>query len=244
MNNFKINIQYDGTNYYGWQIQPDKITVQGVLKKNIELILQESIILTGASRTDKGVHARGQVASFFSKSSLPPKQIEKKLNQLIPDDIRITSVKIIDKDFNARKSVKKKKYRYFIYHNSINSPFYKNYSWHVEKKIDINILNKASEQLIGIKNFYSFTGAKACNKTYTREINEAFWIKKNNFYIFTIVGNGFLKNMIRKIVGSLIAINCNIEKSDFISYLINVRDRKKGKYMAPPEGLFLEEIFY
>ncbi len=244
MNNFKLIIEYDGTNYYGWQIQPDKITVQGVVKKNLELFLREKINVIGASRTDRGVHARGQVVNFFSETHFSPSEIKNKLNGLLPNDIRIKHAEYTDKNFHARKQVSKKIYKYFIYNNDIGSPFYRYFSWHIRENINLELMNKVSKCLIGTNNFYSFTGQKSSCKTYERTIFDAFWKKKDKIYIFQISGSGFLKNMIRKIVGSLMAINNHLEKDNFIKYLINVQDRKKGKYMAPPQGLFLEEIQY
>ena len=153
----------------------------------------------------------------------------------------------MSENFNARKDAQKKLYRYYIYFSDILSPFYRNYSWFINNeliKLDFELLNEISKDLIGKRNFFSFSGQKDESKFFEKTIYDAYWTKKGNFIIFTIVGKGFLKNMVRKIVGSLIAISSGKEKSFFIKYLLAVKDRREGKYCAPPQGLFLEKIYY
>jgi len=244
MTNFKLSIQYDGTNYFGWQIQPSQTTVQGIIKDKLELILQENLVLHGASRTDAKVHAKAQIANFFTEKTINSENLKNSLNKLLPLDIRIKAVEEVSNNFHSRKDAKKKLYRYYIFNNNTGSPFYRNYSWHIREKIDIELLNKLSRDLIGEHNFLSFSGQKCSAKTFNRTIYNAFWTKKKNFYIFSIVGNGFLKNMVRKIVGSLIAVNHNKEDENFIKLLLEVKDPSRAKYCAPPQGLFLEKIFY
>ncbi len=244
MNNFKLLIEYDGTNYFGWQIQPQHITVQGVIKEKLEIIFQENINLQGASRTDAKVHARGQVANFFATKDFSCSNLKIRLNKLLPDDIRIIDIVKVGENFNARKDAIKKTYKYYIYNREINSPFYRNYSWHINREIDIDILNRLSSQIIGEHNFLSFSGQKCSAVTFERIVFDAKWIKKKDFFIFTIIGNGFLKNMVRKIVGAIIAVNNKQEEENYIAELLEIRDRAKAKYCAPPQGLFLESIFY
>ncbi len=244
MPNVKLTIEYDGTNYYGWQIQPNLITIQGLIKEKLELIFQESIILYGASRTDAKVHAKGQVANFFINKEIILTDLKIRLNKLLPLDIRIQKIEIVSDEFDSRKSAKKKTYKYYIFNKDVNSAFYRNYSWHIPTSIDIALLNKVSKDLIGYHNFLSFSGQKCNAKTFERTIYEAFWEQKKDFYIFNITGSGFLKNMVRKIVGSLLAINNKKEDENYIKLLINLKDRSLGKYCAPPQGLFLEKIYY
>ncbi len=244
MRNIKLEIQYDGTNFYGWQIQPNKRTVQGDIKKALELFLQEDIKLIGASRTDKGVHARHQVANFKTNSELSTEEIKYKLNQLLDNDILIFNAIETKFKFHARYWAKKKKYRYFILNSYYPSPFYRNYSWFYNKKLDLELLNKVAKHIIGKKDFKAFQGQGSDMKETEREIFDAKWYKKNDFIIFSITGSGFLKNMVRKLVGSFIAINENLEKKDFLLELLESKDRQRAKYMAPPQGLFLEKIIY
>jgi len=244
MRNIKLTIQYDGTNYYGWQIQPDKRTIQGEIRKYLELFLREKIRLIGASRTDKGVHAKHQVANFKTETDYDPEHIKYRLNQLLDPDIVIIKAEEAEFKFHARYWAKRKTYKYYILNTDEPSPFFRNYSWHCPGNIDLDLLNKLSEQLIGKKDFKAFQGGSSDMKNTEREIFEAKWERKNNFLIFTITGSGFLKHMVRKIVGSLIAVNEKLENEEFILELLETKDRKRAKYMAPPHGLFLEKIIY
>jgi len=244
MRNIRIDLMYDGTNYYGWQIQPDKRTVQGEIKKNLELFLRHEIKLIGASRTDKGVHAKHQVANFKTEADLDIEEIRYRLNQLLDDDIYIFKIKSVQLNFHARYWAKEKTYRYYILNSEFPIPFYRNYSWFYPKEIDIELLNEISAQLIGKKDFLGFQGQSSDMKLTEREIYEAYWERKKDFVIFTITGSGFLKNMVRKIVGCLMAINEKIENEDFIIEILETKNRRRSKYIAPGQGLFLEKIVY
>ena len=244
MRNIRIDLMYDGLNYYGWQIQPDKRTVQGEIKKNLELFLREEIKLIGASRTDKGVHAKHQVANFKTETDLDVEEIRYRLNQLLDDDIYIYKIKSVQLRFHARYWAKEKTYKYYILNSEIPIPFYRNYSWFCPQKIDIDLLNEISPQLIGKKDFSGFQGQSSDMKQTEREIYEAYWERKKDFVIFTITGSGFLKNMVRKIVGCLMAINDQEEGEHFILEIIETKNRERSKYVAPPQGLFLERIVY
>ncbi len=244
LRNFRIDLMYDGTNYYGWQIQPDKRTVQGEIKKNLELFLRHEIKLIGASRTDRGVHAKHQVANFKSETDLDVEEIKYRLNQLLDDDIYIFKIKSVQLNFHARYWAKEKTYKYYILNHNIPIPFYRNYSWFCPQEIDIDLLNEISAQLIGKKDFSGFQGQTSDMKQTEREIYEAYWERKKNFVIFTITGSGFLKNMVRKIVGCLMAINDKLEGEDFILEILETKNRERSKYIAPPQGLFLEKIVY
>ena len=244
MRNFRIDLMYDGTNYYGWQIQPDKPTVQGEIKKNLELFLRHEIKLIGASRTDRGVHAKHQVANFKSETELDVEEIKYRLNQLLNDDIYIFKIKSVQLNFHARYWAKEKTYKYYILNHDIPIPFYRNYSWFCPQEINIDLLNEISAQLIGKKDFLGFQGQTSDMKQTEREIYEAYWERRKNFVIFTITGSGFLKNMVRKIVGCLMAINDKLEGEDFILEILETKNRERSKYIAPPQGLFLEKIVY
>ncbi len=244
MRNIKLTISYDGTNYFGWQIQPQFKTVQQTIEKTLSLILQEKIRISGASRTDAKVHAKHQIANFHTNKEFTCSKLLMSLNKLLPLDIRILKVENVCNDFHSQKNAVSKTYRYYIYNAPVSSPFYRNYSWHIPYYMDINLLNTESAYLIGKKNFFSFTGQKASSKTFERIIYEAYWCKKEEFLVFTVTGNGFLKNMVRKIVGSLTAICNKNEEKHFIQYLLSVKDRQEGKYCAPPQGLYLENIKY
>ncbi len=244
MRNIRIDLMYEGTNYYGWQIQPDKRTVQGEIKKKLELILQEEIKLIGASRTDRGVHAKHQVANFKTETKLEVEEIRYRLNQLLDDDIYIFKIKSVQLNFHSRYWAKEKTYKYYILNSSKPIPFFRNYSWFCPQHIDIDLLNEISPQLIGKKDFIGFQGQSSDMKQTEREIYEAYWKRKKDFIIFTITGSGFLKNMVRKIVGCLMAINDELEDKDFILEILETKNRERSKYVAPPQGLFLEKIVY
>ncbi len=242
--NIKLSIEYDGTNYHGWQIQPNRITIQGLLKDTLETILQEKIKLIGASRTDAGVHAKGQIANFHTFSSIELDKIHKKLNQLLPEDIRITTIEYVNENFNSRKDCISKTYKYNILNKEISSPFFRNYALHIKEHINLNLLNQLSKDIIGENNFFSFTGQRAANNTSERRVFDAFWGQESDFYFFSITASGFLKYMVRRVVGAMLAVNSGRENHNFISLLLNVQDRRRSKYCAPPHGLFLEKVDY
>lgn len=242
---YKITISYDGTNYHGWQIQKNKITIQALIQKEISKILNIKTPLTGSGRTDAKVHAFGQVAHFITEKKLSIQKFIHSLNCLLPKDIRITKIQEVDISFHARFSIKSKVYSYHICLDPIQEPFSRFYAYQSKQKLDINLLKKASKLFIGKHNFTSFA-----NKDSSKKINPIKTIKridvieKKNKIILEFEGDGFLYKMIRNIVGTLIDVATKKLSIDMIEKIIDAKDRKLASDPAAAHGLFLLKVKY
>ena len=176
MRNIRLIIEYEGTNYAGWQIQQNLPTIQGTIQEKIKIITGEEVKLTASSRTDAGVHALGQVANFCTESCIPPHSMQMGINALLPDDIVIKNIAEVSPDFDSRKNAKAKTYRYLILNRSYPSAIYRNFSWYVFQKLDIDTMRKAVGYLIGKKDFTSFRAAE-CNAPHSMREILSFSIK-------------------------------------------------------------------
>ncbi|RJP57121.1 MAG: tRNA pseudouridine(38-40) synthase TruA [Deltaproteobacteria bacterium] len=245
MRNIKLLIEYDGTNYHGWQIQPNATSIQETIENRLQKITQEEIRLIAAGRTDAGVHAIEQVANFSTKSRLDINNIQRGLNSLLPPDIAIKEISEAEQDFHARYSAKSKIYRYVILNRRFPSPLYRNFSWFIPFKLDIKEMKNAVQCLVGEHDFSSFK-ASGCNSH--NPIREVYGISVDKdtkgFIIFEIEANAFLKQMVRNIVGTLTDVGKGkIGVSEF-EEILRAKDRKKAGITAPPQGLFLAKIKY
>ncbi|SCZ09029.1 tRNA pseudouridine(38-40) synthase TruA [Alkaliphilus peptidifermentans] len=244
MRNIMIEIEYDGTQFCGWQIQPNGRTVQGEIKKALHTLTGNQIKIDGAGRTDAGVHARGQVANFFMDLAIPIGKIPMALNSLLPEDVSIVNAVEMPQDFHARYSAIGKRYSYLIYLNSVRSPLMRNYGQHVSYKIDIDKMKDASKVLLGTHDFKGFmaSGSKIINTV--RRIDEIdFNIHEKNLEI-AFEGNGFLYNMVRIIVGALIELGRGKISKEHIILALQSGNRKLLGPTAPPQGLYLDKVFY
>jgi len=244
MRNIKLIISYDGTNYSGWQRQINAPTVQGEIEKALKRVMKKDIIIHGSGRTDAGVHALGQTASFKANFTIPVDRIPIALNTILPEDIVIVSAQEMDLDFHARYSVKKKRYKYKIYNNSIKNPLYRNYTYFVPYSIDLEKIRDTSKHFIGEHDFRAFMASGSSVKSTIRRIDKIDIYKENEFIVFDFLGNGFLYNMVRIITGTLLDVSLNkINKKD-IKEIIASKDRSKAGHTAPPQGLYLVEVIY
>lgn len=245
MRNIRLLIEYDGTNYHGWQIQPNGITVQEVLQKNLAIMTRQRVRLIGSGRTDAGVHALGQVANFQTSSSIPPEGFRRGLNSLLPPDIVVKSAEEAAPDFNAQLLAKRKTYLYIILNREVPSAVHRNYSWHYPVSLDAGPMQACARLLVGKKNFASFQAADADTINPVREVLRADWFTgKAPFLCFAIEAEGFLKQMVRNIVGTLVEVGRGkISPRDF-EKILNARDRRQAKITAPPQGLFLMKVEY
>ena len=246
MNNIKITIQYDGTNFHGWQIQPNLRTVQGEICKAIEKIYGEKITIYGCGRTDTGVHALGQVANFKVKKMLVPiNKVNVALNSYLDRDIRIIKAEEMNDDFNSRSSAIFREYLYIIYNSDISFPFYERYSWFYRKNIiNEKLINEYAKYLIGEHNFTSFCSSEDENDSKFRYIDKAYAIRKMDTVYFIIKGNAFLHNMVRIIVGTLVEGQKKNMPINFIEDILKSENRASAFMTAPANGLYFRRAFF
>ena len=244
---YKLTIAYVGTEYCGWQVQPNAISIQTLIEDALNTILQKKVNIVGSGRTDAGVHALGQVAHFYWEGSLNLAKIRFSLNCLLPKDIRIISVELPSQPFHAQHYAVSKVYRYHLFIKKVLCPFRRFFVWHIPNDFDIEKLNFATQHFLGTHDFTSFTNeahkgvaAKDPIRTlYRIDIN-----KEGGEVTVEFEGDGFLYKMVRNIVGTL--VNCAIGKKDpnEIPAIFHAKDRKKGCMSAPPQGLFLVKVNY
>ncbi len=239
-------MEYDGSNYHGWQLQPNANTVQGEIEKALSRIFHERIVVFGAGRTDAGVHATGQVVHVLVPWKHSADDLKKALNSLLPDDICILSVSTAQNDFHARHSAISKTYRYQIVNQQTRSPLKRLYFWEIAYPLDLGKLQEASKLLIGIHDFSSFGAPTSGTPSTVRKIHEAFWEKdeNSNTFSFTVRGSGFLRFMVRSLVGTLVRVGLGkISVGDFADIFMAC-DRSKAGPIAKPQGLFLVKVEY
>jgi tRNA pseudouridine38-40 synthase len=245
MRNIKLLIEYDGSHYHGWQIQPNGITVQEVLQKKLAIMTRERVRLIGSGRTDAGVHALGQVANFQTSASIPLKGFHRGLNSLLPSDIIIKSVEEAAPDFNAQLLARRKTYLYVILNREVPSAMHRNYSWHYPLPLDPDTMQEAAQRLVGEKNFASFQAADADTSNPVREVFRADWfVGKAPFLCFAIEAGGFLKQMVRNIVGTLVDVGRGKISIGEFERILKAEDRRQARMTAPPQGLFLVKVEY
>jgi tRNA pseudouridine38-40 synthase len=238
-----IEFAYKGTNYHGWQIQPNAITVQETLTNALSTILQIPIELVGAGRTDTGVHASQMFAHFDYENNLENGILIFKLNSFLPKDIAVRAIHKVAFDAHARFDAKSRTYHYYIH--SAKNPFQSDDSWYFSGKLNLDAMNKACEILKATTNFECFSKVHTDVATFDCEVTEAKWEKTSqNELLFTITANRFLRNMVRAIVGTM--INIGLEKVSLLQFIeiLESNDRKKAGFSAPAHGLFLTKVNY
>ena len=245
MRKIKLKIEYDGTNYHGWQIQKNAISVQEIIEKAISRLLGKEIGIVGCSRTDVGVHAYGQIAHFSTDSTIPGDKFSYAINNLLPSDIVIKQSEEVSEDFHSRYSAKGKKYRYLIYNGAHASAIMRNRTYHVRPELDIEKMQKAAKYFVGEHDFAAFqaTGGQVrstVRKIFSMELQK----KEDNIISIEVSGNGFLYNMVRIIAGTLVYVGMGKIDADEISMIIDSLDRTRAGKTAPAEGLYLMEIYY
>ena len=245
MPRLKAVLAYDGTAFAGYQIQPDARTVQGELEDALAKMHKGKPIRTYASgRTDAGVHARGQVVHFDSPLQIPEKNWAKALQTLLPDDIAIRSVVRVKADFHARYDAKKKEYRYRILTSETPDVFRRHYTYHVPQPLNVGAMEAAIKDVVGTHDFTSFCSLKTAVEEKTRTIYAAHLQEEQDEIVLTFVGNGFLYNMVRILVGTIIEIGRGERERDAIKSILAARSRQFAGKTAPPQGLVLWSVSY
>lgn len=244
MRAIKLVIEYDGTEYAGWQVQPNGLAVQEVIEKALAGLVKEPVRLVSSGRTDAGVHARGMVASFRTNSCIPVKAFCEGLNSFLPSDIAIREASEVSTEFNPRRDAVAKHYRYMVLNASRRSPLYRNFVWRIGQELDLDAMRQAASLFVGEQDFAAFRASNCAAKTTVRRIDSLDISRQGDIMVFDVVGSGFLKNMVRIMVGTLVEVGRGAMTIDNVRQLFQHGDRRKAGITAPPQGLCLEEVFY
>jgi tRNA pseudouridine38-40 synthase len=248
MRNLKIVLAYDGTDFCGWQVQPNAHSIQGVLSQAIGRVTGEKVLPQGSGRTDAGVHALAQVASFSTASPIPPGNLGKALNDLLPPSIRVLEVSEVPDEFHARKSAKAKTYRYRIYRGPICPPFLARYVWHHPYPLDCSRMAGAARLLIGEHDFTSFAAVDperdSRAESNVRRIFDSNWEQDIEELIYTVRGSGFLHHMVRNLVGTFLMVGKGSLQPEDIYGILKARNRSAAGATAPASGLYLVNVEY
>jgi tRNA pseudouridine38-40 synthase len=245
MRTIKLTVSYDGTGYVGWQRQGTGTSVQGCIEEALSAIEGAPVTLHGAGRTDAGVHAVGQVASARVETPLEDERIARALNAHLPETIRIVGVDTVPDAFHARFSALSKTYEYRIWNARVVPPFVRQYAWHRIEALDVELMARASAAIPGTHDFAAFRSARSVNHTTIREIAAAAWRRgEGSMLIFEISGKGFLRYMVRSLVGTLVEIGRRQRPVEDIARLLAEPDRSAAGRTAPARGLFLMKVDY
>ncbi len=241
---YKLLLEYDGTNYHGWQIQPTGATVQGTLEAGLSRILNRPIRVQVAGRTDAGVHALGQVASFQAPPSLNLTRFQRSLNAVLPSDIAIHAISEVADTFHPRYDARSRTYQYRIWNRPSPSAMQARYSWHIPYPLDQAAMNAAAAVLIGHHNFASFQGADSVERTPWRTVLHSAVCREPDFLVYTVKAGSFLRHMVRNIVGTLVDVGRGALSTDEFAAVFAACQRSRAGLNAPPQGLFLVAVRY
>lgn len=240
----KLVVAYEGTNYCGWQIQPNGITIEQVLNETLSSLLGEEITVTGASRTDAGVHSLGNVAVFETHTKMPAEKISFALNQCLPEDIVVQESCQVPEDFHPRFSKSRKTYEYRILNCRFRQPLERRTSYFYHYPLDVRAMQKAAAYLVGEHDFTSFASVHAQTNTYVRMIYALDVVREGDMIRIRVQGNGFLYNMVRIIAGTLIQVGAGIKKPEDMESILAGKDRELAGPTAPAHGLTMIGLEY
>jgi tRNA pseudouridine38-40 synthase len=240
--NILLKLEYCGTNFAGWQLQANERTVQGVLKENLEKFLRHKVRITGSGRTDAGVHALAQHANFITPSSMKPADIKHRLNRMLPPDVVILACREVPWSFDSRRQALWRSYRYLICERL--SAIHKESAWVMDKRLDLVLLNELAAIVRVATDFENFCKTKSLKESNECQIFRAAWSRHAGFLRFDISANRFLHNMVRLLVGTMIAVCDGRLSADHFTKLLNGKMKEKSKYISPACGLYLAEVGY
>ena len=245
MRNIKLTVEYEGTHYLGWQRQPQGMTIQEALEDAIEKTTGVKTAIVGSGRTDAGVHARGQVANFHTASDLEAERFQGALNALLPRDIVVLDAEEVPEKFNSRFSARSKLYQYAIWNDRVRPCLQREFCWQVRWDLDHALAREAAQTLIGRHDFACFESSGAETKTTVRTVTRASWeVVEPKRIVFSIEADGFLYNMVRAIVGTLVDVARGKMPPSRVAEMIASGDRRTAGPTAPPQGLCLMEVRY
>ena len=244
MRRVKLTIAYDGTNYCGWQIQPNGITIEEIVNKALSKLTGEKIVVIGASRTDSGVHAMGNVAVFDTETTIPPERVAMAVNRILPEDIVVVKSEEVTLDFHPRYCDCEKTYGYHIVNTRIPIPTKRLTNYFVSYELDLDKMREGASYLIGEHDFASFCNIKTDVESTVRTVKELEILENGEEITIRISGNGFLYNMVRIIVGTLIRVGRGFYEPVQVKEILEAKNRKAAGVTAPPHGLMLMEIRY
>ncbi len=243
--NFKLTIEYDGTDFHGWQRQPRDRSVQAEIEAALSTMTRQKITVHGSGRTDAGVHALGQAASFVCETRLSARELLKGLNGLLPEDIAILECRETTEDFHARYSAKSKVYRYCILNRPIPGAIGRRFWWHLRTPLDVDAMSQAAARLLGTRDFSSFEAAGSPRSHSLRTVIAAAWEKETpDRLYFEIEADGFLRGMVRNIVGTLVEVGSGKRPAEDVETIMAACDRALAGPTAPARGLFLVQVRY
>lgn len=241
MSNYKLTIQYDGSDYAGWQFQENSKTVQETISEAIQVLLKEKINLVGSGRTDSGVHAMGQVANFKFKETTDIHRLLHSLNSILPPDISISNIEMVNENFHSRFDARERIYLYLV--SKIKSPFYYKYSL-FKKQINVKLLNETGSGLIGEHDFTSFCKKKSDVKNKICNVTSIRWRETGNFYLFFISADRFLHGMVRTIIGTMLKVEKMAEAKKIVKDILSAKNREAAGEAVAAKGLFLFKVKY
>lgn len=244
MRNLLIEISYDGSRYHGWQVQKNAVTVQEVFQNSVEKVFQSRPDIKGCSRTDSGVHANSYFVSFKTDKNIENERVVTALNTYLPKDIAVLSCRQADDDFHARYSVKSKEYIYKIYNGKIRNPFYNHYAYHYRYPINADYLNREAKAFIGTYDFSGFCSSHSGVEDTVRTVKNFEVFRKDDMVYFKVEADGFLYNMVRIMVGTLLFISEGKIKEGALKEIIESKNRRLAGKTAPPDGLYLNKVNY
>ena len=242
MTNYKLLLEYDGSDFFGWQVQPGLRTVQGELERAIEVLVKEKVNLICAGRTDRGVHALGQVANFKAAREMEPGVVLRALNAITPKDIVVRQVEVVEDDFHARFSAVARQYIYYLSLRPI--AIGRHYAFYFPHVLDFERMKEASSHLLGEHNFEAFSKKMPEEKHYRCDVEAVEWVEEDHRIGFRIRANRFVHHMVRIILGTLLQVGRGILSVDQFKAILDQGDRRHPGFKAPPHGLFLEKIYY
>jgi tRNA pseudouridine38-40 synthase len=240
----RTKLEYDGSNYSGWQLQVGQDSIQARLEAALAQIFSRDVRVYGAGRTDAGVHALGQVAAFDLPRDFPPDELKRAMNALLPPDIAIIEASVVSDDFDPRRDARLRAYEYRVLNRDRRSPFDYRYTWLMPSHLNLGAMNEAARRFIGEHDFASFRSLGSEETTTVRRIDVSEWRRDGDRLIYRVEASSFMRHMVRTMVATMVEVGRGRLAAEQVTALIDARDRSLAPASAPPQGLFLMEVRY